>query len=450
MNFSLFNDKAFYKSLFTIAVPIMLQNLVNAFVNMVDTVMIGRLGTTAIASVGLGNQVFFLFNMVLFGICSGGAIFTAQFWGKRDIQGIRKNTGLCLVLSAAVALTFTVLALTIPEKIIGLYSKDREVIRTSALYLRLLAPSYIPFGISFVFVQSLRSTEKVRLPMLTTIIALSINVCLNWFLIFGIGPFPALGVAGAAIATVIARISETVLLVLISYRLKYHIAGPPAEFFAFGRAFVFRFFSIAAPVILNETVWSFGVSAQNAIFARTHTYALAAFNITNTVSQLAWVVFMGLGNGVAVLIGKKIGEGGDAAARDYAKRISLFAPFVAAFVAAALYPVSKIVPFVFNVHGEVLAYVSQMFVILCFSYPFRAFNMTLIVGICRAGGDTVFCLIFETLSLWGYSISLAASAAFIFHAPVWGIYLCVCSEDVFKALFGIARLRSGKWLRNVT
>ena len=447
---SVFDDKNFYKTLFAIAVPIMLQNLINSFVNMVDTVMIGRLGTDEIAAVGLGNQVFFLYTMTLFGICSGGSIFTAQFWGKKDIQGIRKNTGLCLILNTAVALVFTVLALAVPEQIIGVYSKDTEVIRIGAEYLKTLAPSYIPFAVSFVFMITLRSIEKVRLAMITTLIALSINMLLNWLLIFGVGPFPALGVTGAAIGTVAARLAETVILVTVSYRRKYQIAGSIREFTSFNWAFLSRFFTITGPVIFNEIIWALGITVQNIIFARTNTDAIAAYNITNTCSQLAWVVFIGLGNGVAVLIGKKIGEGREEQARDYARRITVFAPLLSAGVALALYPLSKLLPLVFNVNDNVLGYVSAMFIVLCCSYPFRAFNMTLIVGVCRAGGDTIFCVLFEMIFMWCYSLPLGAALAFIVHAPVWLIYLCICSEDLFKMIFGLWRLRSGRWLRSVT
>jgi putative MATE family efflux protein len=446
----LFKDRQFYKTLFAISVPIMLQNLINSFVNMVDTVMIGRLGTTEIAAVGLGNQVFFLYNMILFGICSGGAIFTAQFWGKQDIPGIRKNMGLCLISNLSVAVIFTGLVLINSEGIIGIYSRDAEVIRLGGQYLKALAPCYIPFGISFVFILTLRSVERVKLAMVSTIIALTINVVLNYFFIFGIGPIPAMGVTGAARATVIARYTEMIILISVSYAKRYPMAGKLRELIAFNSPFVSRFIRIAFPVVLNETLWALGITVQNIIFARNHTDAIAAFNITNTVSQLTWVVFIGLGNGVAVLIGKKIGEGAEQTARDYAQRITTFAPLMAAATALVLFPISRLLPFIFNVNANVLSIASVMFIILCCAYPFRAFNMTIIVGVCRAGGDTVFCVLYEIIFMWGFSLPLGAAMSFIFHTPVWFIFLCLASEDVFKAILGLWRLRSGKWLHDVT
>ena len=446
---SLFDDRQFYRNLFAIAVPIMLQNLVNAFVNMVDTVMIGRLGTVEIAAVGLCNQVFFLYTLILFGIVSGGSIFTAQFWGKRDLGGIRKNTGFCLVLNLSTALVFSAGAVFFPRDIIGIYSRDPLVIASGALYLKTLAPAFIPFAVSQVFVLTLRSTGEVKIPMVTTVIALFVNVILNYLLIFGAGSIPPMGLAGAAAATVAARVVELLILLFLSYRGHYAPAGSPRELLAFNGPFVRRFFRICIPVILNEFVWSLGISIQNVIFARTHTGAIAAFNITNTVSQLTWVLFIGLGNGVAVLIGNRIGEGKEGPARDYAARIILFAPLAAVGTALILIPLSLLLPLVFNVDGEVLRATGQMFVILALSYPFRAFNMSMVVGSCRAGGDTVFCAVYDVIFMWTAALPLAAIASFLFHAPVWIIYLCVTMEEPCKVILGLWRYRSGKWLRNV-
>ncbi len=446
----LFDDTNFYTSLFTIAIPIMLQNLISSFVNMIDTVMIGQLGTAEIAAVGLGNQVFFLFTMILFGVCSGAAVFTAQYWGKKDIEGIRKNTGLGLLIVTAVGAIFTIASMTAPRFIIALYSNDETVIDLGAAYLRSVAPCFIPFAISFLFTIIMRTIEKVKLSMVATLIALSVNVVLNYLFIFGAGPIPAMGVVGAALATVIARFIELGIVLGVSYGKKYAIAGNLKDLFSFDLVFATRFFSITFPVIVNELLWSLGITMQSVIFARTNTDAIAAFNITNTVSQLTWVIFIGLGNGAAVLIGKKIGEGSEAEARDYASRITLFAPLVAAGIAIFLIPLSWTLPYLFNVNANVFSIISLMFIILTISYPFRAFNMAMVIGVSRAGGDTVFCMVYDIFFMWILALPLAAAASFIFHAPIWIIYLCLATEEPLKMFIGLARLRSGKWLNNVT
>jgi putative MATE family efflux protein len=446
----LFDNREFYRRLFAVALPIMLQNLVNALVNMADTIMIGRLGTVELAAVGIGNNVFFFYSIIIFGITSGGSIFTAQFWGRRDIPGIRRNTGFCLFLNLAAGLLFTLAAFLAPEEILRIYSRDSAVITAGSVYLKSLAPSFIPFAVSQVFFLTLRSIEEVRIPMIATFIALGINVVFNYFLIFGAGPFPAMGVRGAAVATIMARAVEVVFLIAVSYGGKYALAGNFRELTAFNTAYVQRFFGICLPVIFNEIIWSAGVTIENIIFARTGTGAIAAFNITSTVSQLTWVLFIGLGNGVGVLIGKKIGEGDEQGARDYAARIVRFAPILAFGAAFVLVPLSRLLPFIFNVDETVLAGAALMFIILSASYPFRAFNMSMVIGICRAGGDTVFCAFYDNFFLWFLALPLAALAAFVFRAPVWAVYLCVSSEEFLKVIPGLWRHRSGKWLHNVT
>ena len=445
----LFSDRQFFRSLFSLAIPIALQQLVASLVNTLDTIMIGRLGTVEIAAVGLGNQIFFLFQLTLFGICSGGAIFTAQFWGKKDIQGIRKNHGFCLTLNLAAAAIYTLAAALFPGELIGIYSKDEAVIMAGAAYLKTLSPCFIAFAVSFAFAITLRSTEKVRLSMVTTVIALSINLVLNYLFIFGAGSIPAMGVRGAALATVIARLVETVILVTVAYLKKYAAAGNLRELLSFDRSYVKHFFRITLPVITNETLWSLGITVQNFIFARTTTDAIAGFNIINTVSNLTWVLFMGLAGGIAVLIGKKIGEGDEKAAREYAFRTTILVPLLAVGASVIIFLISRLTPFVFNVNPETLHAASQMFVILCFVYPFRTFNATMIVGVCRAGGDTVFSAFYDLAVLWLVALPAAAFLAFVLKAPVWAIYLAIVTDDFLKTAFGIWRLKSGRWLHNV-
>jgi putative MATE family efflux protein len=446
---SLVFDKPFYRNVFTLALPIMLQNLINAFVNMVDTAMIGSLGTVEIAAVGFGNEIFFLCNMFCFGICSGGSIFIAQFWGKRDLAGARKAFGLCLCLSFLMGSLFTIAAGFFPREVIGLYTHDQAVIEAGAAYLNTLTPSFIPFAISFVFTTGLRSTERVRLPMITTIIALSVNVTLNYLLIFGHGPFPALGVVGAAYGTLAARLVEVLILVFVTYGKRMPIAGRLRELFAFDGSFVRQFMRIVAPVMANEILWSLGATSQSLIMGRTNTEAAAAFNILHNVSNLTWVVFQGIGAATGVMVGKAIGAGRSEQARVYARRLTRLAFFTAIFVAMLLYPLSLGLPLVFNVGQEVLSLTSLFLLLLGLSYPFNAYNMTMIIGVCRAGGDTAFCTFYDLFFLWCFAIPAAALASFVFHLPPVLVYLCFALENPLKAIIGVLRFRSGKWLRKL-
>lgn len=439
-------SKGFYSSLVAIAIPISLQALLQNFVNMLDTIMIGRLGSVEIAAVGLGNQIFFILNMILFGITSGGGVFIAQFWGKKDLAGIRKSLGLMTLIAFVVSFIFTILCLLIPNQLIRLYSPDPQVIQVGGSYLRFVCLSYVPTAISFSITLALRSTERVKLPLVCTSISLFTNLIANYLLIFVAG----LGVKGAAIATVISRIIELVILATWSYSHKYEICGKLKELLGFNRYFIVKFLKIAFPVIINETFWGLGTSVYNAIFAHAGTNAFTAYSITGTISQLTWVFCMGFGNGVGVLIGKRIGEKKIVEAKTYAKRSMWFMPLIGAFVGVFLVPLSKLLPIFFNVDQEIIKTATAILMILIFVYPFNSFCMNWIVGVCRAGGDTVFSAVAEIVVLWCVAIPLGYVAAFILHLPAPMIYLFFCSESIVKAIIGAIRVLSGKWLHEVT
>jgi putative MATE family efflux protein len=445
-----FLDRNFFGPLWAIAMPIALQNFITSSLNMVDTVMIGQLGPVAIAAVGLANQVFFLFNLFLFGINSGAAIFTAQFWGERDVPNIRRILGIALLSAGSVALAFTLVALLLPETVLGLFSADPEVIALGSQYLRIIALSFLINAISFGYAFVLRSTGRVMVPMLASMLAFGLNTVLNYLLIYGKYGFPRLEVAGSAIATVIARVVELLVILSVVYGKRLVPAASLTDLFSFTRQFAWRFYQTTVPVILNESLWALGVTMFTVVYARIGTSTLAAVNIAATTERVAMVLFFGMANACAVIVGSKIGADEERTALEYAKRFSLLGPLagvlIAALVIGAIGPILNL----YRVPADVAGLARRIMTIFALTMPVRIFNLTIIVGILRSGGDTKFSLFLDTAGLWLLAVPLAFLAGLVWRLPADWVYALVTLEEFFKLFVGIWRLHSGRWINNLT
>ncbi|MFL0269441.1 MATE family efflux transporter [Clostridium sp. WILCCON 0202] len=447
--FSLFMDKKFFKALLRLAVPIVLQNLVLSSLNLVDTIIIGGLGERAIASVGLANQYFFLLNLLLFGITSGSSIFTAQYWGNKDIKNIKRVLGICVITGGLGALIFTIGGLLIPEQILGIFSKDRDVIILGGQYLRIIAFSYIITSISFAYSFTLRSTGQVKIPMFVSITALGINTFLNYALVYGYFGLPKMGVQGSALATLIARIIEMTLLLFIVYKTKNVIAGKLKELLDLSADFIKNFFKVTIPVIMNESIWALGVTLYSVVYARMGTEVIASTNISSTIERITWVIFMGLGNACAVMIGNKIGEGDEKEAFIYAKRFIILGPSLAIIGGIFVYFNSHFILSAYKVSPTVYNYAAKNLIVFSVFLWVKVFNFTSIVGILRSGGDTKFCLFLDTSGVWLIGVPLAFLGGLVWHLPVYWVYTLVFMEEVYKLILGLPRILSKKWINNL-
>ena len=291
-----------------------------SLLNATDVLMIGQLGETPVAAVGLANQFFFLLNLLLFGIVSGSAIFTAQFWGRHDLAGIRQVMGISLLLGVSGALAFTVVAVLKPEAVLSIYTQDPAVVAIGSRYLRIVGLSYVVTAITYAYSAVLRSTGHVKLPAAVSVTTLALKTGLSYILIFGHLGLPAMGVVGAALATCIARYLECGALLALVYARRTPAAARPRELLGADRVFVRLFLITTAPVILEEVAWSVGITVYNAIYARIGTASIAAVNIAATIEGLAFVAFIGLSSACAIMIGNRIGAGALDDAAEYARR----------------------------------------------------------------------------------------------------------------------------------
>lgn len=445
----LYNDKQFYKTLLHLAIPIATQNLVASSLNMVDTIMIGRLGETEIAAVGQANQLFFLFMLFLFGVNSGASIFTAQFWGKGDIKNIRRVLGIGLMTATMASVIFTALALLFPEQVLRIYSADPAVIALGSDYLRIVGWSYGITAITFAYSAVLRSTEQAKLPMMLSVVGLGTNTLLNYLLIFGEFGFPMMGVKGAAIATVIARAVEAVLMVLLVYGKKHVAAGSIRELLDLSRDFVKRFYRTTVPVILNESLWAIGTSIYAIVYGRIGTGAVAAVNISGTIERIAMVLFFGMANASSVMIGNRIGAGEEDKAYDYGKRFLTLGPLFGILMGFILILSRGFLLIFFNISPEVDLAAQRILLIFGLIMPVRIFNLIMIIGILRSGGDTRYSLFLDSVGVWCIGIPLAFIGGILMGLPVYWVFLLVATEEVFKIIFGYRRFFTKKWINNL-
>lgn len=445
-----YRDREYFSNLLKIALPISLQSLVMSSLNMVNVVMIGQLGETKLAAVGLAGQIFFLVNLVLFGVASGAAMFTAQLWGKGDVPNIRRVLGLSLKLGLAGAGIFWALAVFAPETVLRFYTEDPAVITLGVDFLKIFGWSYPFFAVTFAYAFVLRSTGNVRLPMFVTIFTLVLDVILAYGLIFGNLGMPRLEVEGAAWAGLIARIFETGLILTAVYWKKSNPAAASLrDIFEFDWAFTVSVMKPVLPVIANEILWSLGITTYFAIYARVGTDAVAAINIVGAIDQLAFVAFIGMGNATAILVGNLIGKGDKEMAFRYAGR-SLGLQISAGVLVGLLVALFADGIFgLYNVSPNVIENARAVLLIMAAAVWLRAANMVMIVGILRAGGDTRFSLALDGLVIWFVGVPLAALAAFSFGWPVYLVYLMALSEELTKFVFSLWRFFSRKWINDL-
>ncbi len=444
-----FSDREYYPRLYRIGIPIALQSLIMSSLNMVGVVMIGQLGAVPVAAVGLANQIFFLLNLMLFGIYTGSAMFTAQLWGVKDIPNIRKVLGLALTLGLGAGALFLMVAELFSAAVLSIYSQDPAVIALGSSYLRILGFSFIPYAISFCYAIVLRSTGDVQTPLVATLTSLSLNTLLSYGLIFGKLGLPALGVYGAGLAVFISRIVELLLILLLTYRKDSPSAAKLRELFSYNLEFAKKVLKPVLPVVANEILWSMGITAYSVVYARISTDSIAAMNIVASIDQMALVLFNGIGHACAIMVGNHIGAGDEEQAFRYAARSEALGMLGGVGIGALVLVSSNMILSLYKVPQDVIAYAHNALIILGLLLWLRASNMIMFIGIFRSGGDTRFALVLDGLIIWVVGVPLAFLGAFVFHLPVYWVYLLVMSEEITKWCLGAYRFFTRKWIHNL-
>lgn len=445
----LFSDREFYNNLFVIALPIIIQNFIGCFLNMLDTVMVGRLGEAEIASVGIANQYFTLFNLLVLGTYSGCGIFISQFWGDKAIKNIKKVLGVELFSGIIISIVFMLGGIMIPHKIISIFNTDSKVVLLGSKYLKITCLSYIFTSITFAYGMAARCIEKSIIPMIVSAIALAINTVMNYILIFGKLGIRPMGVEGAALATLIARVIEMIIMIGYIYRIESPLNAKIKELIDINLDFIKKVYKTVIPVILNEACWGLGAVVYSVVYGRIGTKAIASIQICSTIQNIFMVITFGLASASAVMIGNKIGAGEEETGKIYANRFCILGFITGIILALILAASAPSITSFFNVSQEVLHDTLMILYITSCILVVRVFNIIVIVGVLRGGGDARYSLMAEGFTMWCIGVPLSFMGAFWFKLPVYWVVALTTIEEMVKCILCITRLKSNKWVNNV-
>ena len=440
----------FYRNVFALVVPMALQNLINVGVTAIDVVMLGKVGEKALSGASLAGQIQFIMMLIFFGITSGATVLTAQYWGKRDTKTIEKILGMGLSVSIAVAVVFTLAALLIPEILMHIYSSDAEVVAEGVRYLRIVGLSYLFIAVTQIYLNIMRSIERVLIATFVYFMSLVVNVIVNALLIFGLMGFPRLGVVGAAIGTLCARVTETAIVLVYATVKNHEVRIRIRHMIHIDRVLLKDYIVYAMPVVLNELMWGLGSSANKAVIGHLGSAAVAANSVAQVARQLATVVVFGVSNATAIYLGKTIGARQILHAKAYAKRFVWLSVLLGTLGACLILLAAPVAGANLELTGQAKQYMNFMFFVMSYFTIAQAANTTMVVGVFRSGGDTRFGLVLDVSIMWGCSILIGAIAAFVFHASVPVVYVILMSDELIKIPFCIYRYRTYKWLKNVT
>ena len=441
---------SFYRTVIALVVPMALQNLINVGVTAADVIMLGAVGEDALSGASLAGQVQYIMTLFLFGLTSGATVLTAQYWGKGDKDAIEKILGIAVKTAVFVTALFTAAALAAPGLLLRIFTSDPVVIAEGIKYLRIVAFTYVMIGITQAYLYIMRSVERVIVATVVYLLSLVCNIIMNSIFIFGLFGLPAMGVSGAALGTLCARILEVVLVAGyarffnkdIKLRLRYVIHTDKV---LFG-----DFMKYALPVVINEVMWGLGTAANTAILGHMGSPVVAANSVAQVARQLATVVSFGLSSAAAIYLGKTIGEKRMEHARAYAKRFIGLSLIMGVLGGAVILIASPVASAFLSLSAEAKDYLRIMFFVMSYFVVGQALNTTMVVGIFRSGGDTRFGLILDVSTMWCCSILLGFLAAFVFKLSVPIVYMILMSDEIIKIPITSWRYRSCKWLRDVT
>lgn len=441
--------KDFYRKIFFITLPIIIQNLLDAAVNSADVLMLNYVGQTAISASSLANQYASIAFMLYFGMSAGLTMLAAQYWGKKDIDSIEKVQGIALRYSIIISSVIALGCILVPELLMNIYTSDSDLIEIGAKYLRIIGPGLVCWSISTVYMASLRSVERVSIVTAIEASALILNVFLNAVFIFGLFGAPKLEVVGVALATTISRVIQLLICFIVSAKSR-DVKLRFKPIFEHNKLLHKDFITMALPAIGNDVAWGLAFSMYSVIYGHLGSDVVAANSIVSVVRNLGCVFCYAIGSATGIVLGPVLGRGDVEEAKKESHTFLRLA-FITGIVGGLV--VLAITPFAVNtakISDTAKDYLQYMLLINTVYITGTSVNTALIVGVFRAGGDSRFGLICDIIDMWVYAVPLGLLSAFVFKFPVKIVYLLLCTDEFVKWPWVFKNYYSYKWAKNIT
>lgn len=439
----------FYRQMFKLAIPIIIQNLLSAAVNSSDVIMLNYVGQSAISAVSLAANYSNILFMVYYGLGTGASLLCAQYFGKKNMQAIHAVEGIALRFSFAISALVALAAFTMPQRMLLLFTSDQELIAIGSSYIRIMGITYLCWGVTEIYLAILRSIGRVTISMTLNMLAFGLNILLNAMFIFGLFGAPKLGVTGVAIATASSRLIQLVACVIVSL-LSKDVKLNPAYMFIRSKTLLNDFIHLSLPALGNDLSWSVAFSMYSVILGHLGTEAVAANSLVTVVRNVGSVFCFAIASAGTILLGRVMGQEELEQSKSYASRM-LKMTVVAGAVGGVI--VLAVTPFVLrfaSLNDTAMHYLKYMLLINSYYIMGSAVNTALIAGVFRAGGDTKFGLICDTIDMWVYAVPLGFFAAFVLKLPVLWVYFLLCTDEFVKWPWVIRHYRKREWAKNIT
>ena len=451
------NEKSYIRMLLAIAIPMMVQNGISNFVNLLDNLMIGKVGTNALSGVAIANQLIFVFYLVIFGATAGAGIFTAQYKGNNDNEGIRYTFRFKIVFNTILAAGCVFIYAMLAPTLINLFllgegdpADAAETLKIGISYMRIILISLIPIGLTQAYAGTLRDLGSTKVPMYASLCAIFVNLVGNWLLIYGKFGLPALGADGAAIATVISRFVELTILIVYTGRHSEMFPFIKGAFrnFRVPMNLVGKFIFKSLPLMLNETLWSLGMTVINQSYSFRSLDAVAAMNIQSTIWNVMGVSFLAMGEAVGIMMGHILGSGELETAKQKANTMRWFTVACGVFFAAIMACISPFFPLLYNTTDQIRSLASGFILIAACAMPFVAYTHASYF-IIRSGGNTLITVLFDSIYTWAIAVSAAYFMSRYTDLSVTWMLAVVNGLEVIKCFIAFFFVRSGMWVKNL-